>query len=229
MMRALALLLLVANLLLFAWTWSRSPDALPQPAAPPLQASPLVLLAELPAPLPPAAATLPQRVPAGTSGTLDADAPACQGVGPFSDRDAVIVARDRLLDAGVAALPTATDASERLGFWVHTRPAATREEAVATIDRLRRAGIRDFYVVTESGISNAVSLGVFGRLETAEQHAARLRAMGFDVVVGERRREMIAWWLEFRAPAPGSPAAAAVADLVLAGDGLTLEPRRCEE
>lgn len=229
MIRAVTLLLLVANLLLFAWTWFRAPDAAPSPAAPTLQASPLVLLAELPAPLPAAAEPMPQRMPSDPPGAADAFALACQGIGPFGDRDAVIAARDVLLDAGIAALPSAVDASQRLGYWVHTRPAATREEAVATIDRLRRAGIRDFYVVTEGEISNAVSLGVFGRPETAEQHAARLRAMGFDVVVGERRREMTAWWLEFPVPAAGSPGEAAVADLVMAGDGLTVEPRRCEE
>ncbi|MCA1799385.1 MAG: SPOR domain-containing protein [Xanthomonadaceae bacterium] len=227
MIRAVTLLLLVANLLLFGWAWTRAPDAASTPAAPALQASPLVLLAELPAPLP--AAAIPQDNPPEQPTEADAEAPACQGVGPFSDRDAVIAARDELLDAGIAALPSAVDASQRLGFWVHTRPAATREEAAAIIDRLRRAGIRDFYVVTEGEISNAVSLGVFGRPETAEQHAARLRAMGFDVVVGERRREMTAWWLEFPVPATGSPGETALADLVMAGNGLTLEPRRCEE
>lgn len=229
MIRAATLLLLVANLLLFAWTWTRAPDAASPRAAPALQASPLVLLAELPAPLPAAVVAIPPDDSAHIPTAADAEASACQGIGPFSDREAVIAARDRLLDAGIAALPSAVDASQRLGFWVHTRPAATREAAVATIDRLRRAGIRDFYLVTDGEVSNAVSLGVFGRPETAEQHAVRLRAMGFDVVVGERRREMTAWWLEFQAPGVGSPGAMAVAELVRAGDGLTLEPRRCEE
>lgn len=225
MMRAFALLLLVANLLLFAWLWTRTPDA-PPPAAPALQASPLVLLAEMPAQRPAPAET--ERAPAAAAVDAAALPAGCQALGPFGDRDAVIVARDRLLAAGVASLPSAVDASERLGYWVHTRPAATRDEATQTVDRLRRAGIRDFYVVSDGEVRNAVSLGVFGQPETAEQHATRLRAMGFDVVVGERRRQMTAWWLGFTAPEPGSPEAEAIAALIRAGETLTLEPRACE-
>ncbi len=221
-MRALTLLLIVANLLLGAWLWSR-PGPPPPPPAPTLGASPLVLLEELPA-------SPPQRRPPPETPVVSAasEPEGCQSLGPFMDRDEVIAVRDRLVAAGIAALPRAADASELLGYWVHT-PPGTADDARAIVERLRRAGVRDYYVVTDSELLNAVSLGVFSREETAEQHAARMSAMGFEVALSERRRESTAWWLDFPIPAAGTDAAEAVVELVLENDAaLLLEPRACE-
>lgn len=230
MIRALALALIVVNLLLAGWLYTRpaGPDI---PGAAPLAASPLVLLAELPdapttateAPL----ETLPSAEPESVV-TVDTDA-ACQALGPFGDRDAALAAAARLTALGLPARPRAVDASERLGFWVHTPPAPSREAAAAVVEQLRLAGVRDFYVVVDGDTQNAVSLGVFRQREGAEQQAGRLRAMGFEVEIGERRRESTAWWLDFPAPAGGSPAAAAVVDLALDDDApLLLQPRSCD-
>ena len=232
MIRALALMLVVANLLLAGWLYTRSTDPA-TPGAPPLGASPLVLVAELPATPAPAVDAPLERLPAVTSDavvTVDTEAD-CQALGPFDDREAALTAAARLNGLGLPARPRAVDASERLGFWVHTPPAASREAAAVVVEQLRLAGVRDFYVVIDGddATRNAVSLGVFRQREGAEQQAGRLRAMGFQVEIGERRRESTAWWLDFPAPAGGSPAAAAVVDLALDDDApLLLQPRPCD-
>jgi hypothetical protein len=223
-MRILVVLLVVANILFIAWVlWGPNEDPLPR--ATPLAASPLVLLDELPT---------SQAVPAAGDVPPSPDEPTgapagCQALGPFLDPDVARAAQGRLQAVGVVATARSVDASQRLGYWVHTPAAADRADADATIGRLQNAGIRDFYVVADGEFQNAVSLGVFSQQATAEQHAARLEALGFDVEVGERRREITAWWVDFPIPERGSPAAARVAELVLAGgDSLVLQPRACD-
>lgn len=227
MMRALAIALVVANLLVAAWVFTR-PEPPTEPGAPPLAASPLVLLSELPA-TPPTVSELPP-VTEPVVATVEAGEPSeCQTLGAFADRDAAHAAADALAAAGLTARPRAVDSSERLGYWVHTPPSPDRAAATAVVEALRRAGVRDFYVVVDGDAVNAVSLGVFREQAGAEQHAGRLRALGFDVEVGERLRQSTAWWLDFPAPAGGSPAAAAVVDLALGGDTpLVLQPRPCD-
>lgn len=229
MIRGLALALVVLNLLLAGWLFTR-PAGPAVPGAAPLGASPLVLVAELPdapAPIETPLETLPgaEQEPVVT---VDTEA-GCQALGPFADRETALAAAARLNGLGLPARPRAVDASERLGFWVHTPPAPSREAAAAVVEQLRRAGVRDFYVVVDGDTRNAVSLGVFRQRDGAEQQAGRLRAMGFDVEIGERRRESTAWWLDFPAPAGGSPAASAVVDLALDDDApLLLQPRPCD-
>lgn len=230
-MRALALALIVANLLLATWTLTR-PTEPAEPGAPALAASPLVLLGELPPAPAPTIETLPPVAAEPVAQVMTDASPAtdgCQTLGPFPDRDAVQAAAAALAAAGLAARPRAVDASERLGFWVHTPPSPDREAAAAVVERLRRAGVRDYYVVVDGEAVNAVSLGVFRELAGAEQHAGRLRALGFEVEVGERRRASTAWWLDFPAPAGGSDAADAVVALALDDAApLVLQPRPCD-
>lgn len=232
MIRAFALALVVANLLLAGWLFTR-PAGPATPGAAPLGASPLVLVAELPnAPAPAIEAPLETLLGAEPDPVVTVDTEAgCQALGPFGDREAALAAAARLNGLGLPARPRAVDASERLGFWVHTPPAPSREAAAAVVEQLRLAGVRDFYVVVDGDrdTRNAVSLGVFRQREGAEQQAGRLRAMGFEVEIGERRRESTAWWLDFPAPAGGSPAAAAVVNLALDDDApLLLQPRPCD-
>src|SRR5690606_20974016 len=116
--------------------------------AAPLGASPLVLVAELPeSPAPVLESpleTLPNLEPDPVV-TVDTEA-SCQALGPFADREAALSAASRLNGLGLPARPRAVDASERLGFWVHTPPAPDREAAGAVVEQLRLAGVRDFYV-----------------------------------------------------------------------------------
>lgn len=223
-MRAIVVVLLVANLLLLAWHFL-GPQPEPPPRSAALAASPLVLLAELPAAPEPAS----DPPPALPTETVSGGPPECLALGPYLDRDVAMAARERLAAVEVTAVPRAVDASQRLGFWVYTPPADSRSGADDVVDRLRRAGVRDFYVVADGVYEHAVSLGVFSQEDTATRHADRLRAMGFTVEVGERRREITAWWLDFAEPEPDSPAAEQVALLVRSGqEALLLQPRACE-
>lgn len=223
-MRATVIVLLVANLLLLAWHfWGPRPEPPPRSAS--LAASPLVLLSELPAAPEPAEAP-PPALPTDTE---TVGPPECLALGPYLDRDVAMAARERLANVEITAVPRAVDASQRLGFWVFTPPAESRSAADDVVDRLRRAGVRDFYVVADGVYQHAVSLGVFSQVESATRHADRLRAMGFVVEVGERRREITAWWLDFAAPEDDSPGAERVAELVRSGqEALLLQPRACE-
>ena len=230
MIRFAALLLVVANVLLAAW-WLLQPHPQGPAAAPALAASPLVLLSELPdIASSPAETTLETLAPADAARVVTVDtAGGCQALGPFPDREAAVVAAERLAGAGLPSRPRAVDASERIVFCFHTPPAADRAGAAAVVEALRAAGVRDFYVVVDGETVNAVSLGVFRELQGAEQHAGRLRAMGFEVEVGERLRASTAWWIDFPLPASGSPAAAVVVELALDDEApLLLQPRPCD-
>lgn len=227
-MRAVVIVLLVANLLLLAWQFL-GPQPEPPPRSAPLAASPLVLLAELPAMPQPPAEPASEAPPALPSDTETVGPPECLALGPYLDRDVAMAARERLGAAGITAVPRAVDASQRLGYWVFTPPAESRSDADDVVDRLRRAGVRDFYVVADGIYQHAVSLGVFSQEDTAERHAERLRALGFVVEVGERRREITAWWLDFAEPEADSPGATRVAELLRSGqEALLLQPRACE-
>lgn len=228
-MRGLVAALVAANLILILW-WVFAPRPAEVPPAGPVAASPLILLHEVPAP-PPRLMQAPtaEASTAGDEGEEATPVQGCHALGPYPDRDLAMAVRESLLEVGLPATPRAEDASQRLGFWVHTPPTSNRGNTDTVVDRLRRVGIRDFYVVADGEYENAVSLGVFSQVDSAERHAERLRGLGFDVIVGERLRRITAWWLDFPTPPTGSVAADRVIELALAGgEGLTLMPKPCD-
>lgn len=227
-MRGLIAVLVVANLVLVLW-WVFAPSPAEVPPASPVAASPLILLHEVPPRLQQRQQALVSETPPANDSEQNRTLQACHALGPYPDRDLAMAVREQLLEVNLQATPRAEDASQRLGFWVHTAPSSTREDADTAVDRLRRAGIRDFYVVADGEFANAVSLGVFSQRDSAERHAERLRSLGFDVIVGERLRRITAWWLDFPTPPTGSVAADRVIELALmGGDGLTVVPKPCD-
>lgn len=225
-MRGLIVLLVVVNLLIALWWWVGRPVD-PPAQAPALDASPLVLLNEIAAEL---HVNKDHREPALLPGAFaPASQPQCRTLGPLFDRDLAMAARVRMEAVGLMAVPRAEDASQRLGFRVHTPPQADRPQADQLVERLRRAGIRDFFVVADGEFRHSVSLGVFSQEQGAASHADRLRGLGFEVAIGERRRAITAWWLDFAVPAGGSAAGQRLEEIRQAGaEVLVVQPHPCD-
>lgn len=177
-MRALFLLLLLANVGFFAYAhWLRGPDDSAD-LIPKLQVSPERI-------------KIMEPSGRGRTGSTTPAAAACLEWGLFAGSD---VAR---ADAAVAslALPgiivqrAVTDAG---GYWVYLPPMKTKAEIDKRIAALKARGVKDFYVVQEAGQwRNAISLGIFKSEDTARAMAAKLKESGVQGVALERRENML--------------------------------------
>jgi len=191
--RALIVILAALNLGVAAWWLLRS-----TPPAPQLPVSTLggVELRLLPTPAG-AAATAPEAGDPATPADT-ATSTACLRLGPFADRDAAQVAQaglgDLLLDASFHE-----EAGEATGYRVLLPPAADREQAKATAERIAAAGFEDFVILNQGANANAIALGAYRNHDTAERRAATLRAAGFPAEVrAQGATGASRWWLEGR-------------------------------
>lgn len=179
-MRGLFLLLVLANLLFFAWQrWQReSEDPAAQIAALQIQPEKIRPLA--------AETTAPQR-----QVTAPAAVEACLEWGAFSGPE---VAR---ADGALAALGLPADMLQRRvtdidGYWVHMPPLKTRPEVERKVAELKGLGITEFYVVQEPATwRNAISLGLFKSEEAANAELERLRRQGVRSAVMTRREKFL--------------------------------------
>jgi len=87
-----------------------------------------------------------------------------------------------LQQAGIAASAYTLELEKKLGWWVFLPPLDNPEEAPAVLAGIERLGVSDFALVRGGVMRNAVSLGAFGQLAFARQHAATLSAKGIDGV-----------------------------------------------
>ncbi len=214
-LRAAIVFLLVLNLGIAAW-WISGGNAAPAPVATPMPAGVpgLRLVGETEAAKP--AVAIPAPVTTAPSTPAEAIAPAepavvgqCLRFGPFADAAARDAARSALAAAGMVAQPRETPARSGRGWKVYLPAFATREEAKAMGERIKAAGISDWYVLNEGADANSIALGRYGGEEAARRREAELKAKGIPAQVAPLGDTAAQSWLDARLPANAQPGALA--------------------
>ena len=200
-MRAFFLLLVAANLALFAWSrYYAAPDGAsdPEPARRQVKPENIRLLAgtEL-AGLPmlkpkPAAETAqigPQVNPTGS----------CTEWGAFSVAEAAR-AEQVLEPLALGARLSQRRSEEKAGWWVFIPPQGNRPAALKKTAELKSLGVEDYFVLQDEGNMRwAVSLGVFSSEDAAKTRLEALRAKGVrSAQTGERDTQVTKIWFQVR-------------------------------
>lgn len=146
---------------------------------------------------------------ATTESAMQVPSAACLRFGPFADAASRDAARARL--SGLASTVVARDTAGRAsrGWWVSLPALPSRDEARALGERIKAAGITDWYVMGEGDQANSISLGRYGSEEAARRREADIRAKGFaaqSAPLGDRAPQ---WWLDARVFASVTPTALA--------------------
>jgi hypothetical protein len=193
-MRTVFLLLVAANLALFAWFQYYSPAesaADPEPARRQLNPEKIRLLEgkELKS-----LATIKPK-PAATL----APARACIEWGAFALVEAP-KAEQALAPLALGARLTQRRSEETAGWWVFIPPQANRAAAQKKTAELKTLGIEEFFILQDAGkMQWAVSLGVFSSEEAAKSRLEALRAKGVrSAQTGERDMQVAKIWFQLR-------------------------------
>lgn len=193
-MRALFLLLVLANVAFFAWARYLSPaDAAADPAPLARQIEPdklRVLRAGEAAP----AVSKPAPKPAAAAAPLAA---LCLEWGSFTLADAPRMQKAlEPLNLGPRLGQRRTE--ETAGWWVYIPSQGSRQGALKKAAELKSLGVEEYFVVADEGPFRwGVSLGVFRNEEAALSRLANLRRQGVKTAeVGARETLVPKIWLQ---------------------------------
>jgi hypothetical protein len=221
-LRALFLLLLLANLLFAAWAiWiAPRPSGVGYPTAAAEKGS-IHLLREVP--------TQPPVTAGADAVALEDGSLACVSLGPFLDDSAAERAATQLGELGFTVRLRKSREQVPVGTWLRLEGLATPEDATNAQAALRAAGLNDAYVLTEEGIGTVVSVGVYADPDKAAEAADRVRAAGFEPVNAARLREEDVTWLEVDRQANGGLPGMEQLQATAPGQSSTLQLRPCPE
>lgn len=214
-LRALIVLLTAMNLGVAAWWWL-GPKTVPASVEDaPSGIAKLQLVSERPSPRPAPAPETPAAETAAPSpdvATAEAEKPPvaaerCFTFGPFANAAALAAAQTALRPKTLRLRARETREGGERGWRVFLPAAADRAAANANAEKLKAAGFTDLLVVGEGAEANSIALGRFSGEARAQQHAAALRAAGFEAraeALGEVRE---AGWLDLAVAANADLAA----------------------
>lgn len=187
-MRALALVLLFANLLLFAYAWpDRGAGGESARLTEQVQPDKIRLLT-------------PQQVAALGPAKVAALADVCLDWGPFDDAERARALAE-LEPAGLGRLLTPKRVDTTTAFWVHLPRSGNRAAIDKRVDELKAAGVKNVIVVDAANLRYTIALGAYATEEAATAAATELRNQGIrDVLVGPRQHTTTATHLVIRDP-----------------------------
>jgi hypothetical protein len=192
-LRALFLLLLLANLLFLAWTrWVEPGVPATGEAGAPAAAAlrPIRLQQEAPQ-------AAGGTDAAGEAGRLPGLAAAsCVSVGPYGAEAQAIAAAAELRRLGFESRLRAAQDEVRVGFWVRVPDLATPADAGNALAALRAAGLAEAEVLSEGDPGNVVSVGVFTDAARAAEVAAKVQQAGLTAETIDRVRPLDVFWLD---------------------------------
>jgi hypothetical protein len=197
-MKYLVFVLLVLNVLMFVWLKNQPETGNYIAHAKPLSGERLQLLSEA------SAVGQPGIAPAGKPGKAGPAVTfvgvACYTLGPFASETGASEANETLASLGLATQQREGTRRELTGHWVYLPPFASRADAKKVTAILKARGIKDFLIVPNGPNENAISLGFFRSRDSAEQHFARISALGLNPLKEERYKENSGLWLDFSSP-----------------------------
>ena len=211
-LRALIVFLVVLNLGITAWWLSRSDAAPVVIEDAPSGIARLQLVSERPGIRPAPAAKTAAPPPAVTATEQAAPPPTaperCVRLGPFADAAALAAAQTALRPFALRLRTRETQAGGERGWRVYLPAAADRAAANASADKLKAAGFTDLLVVGDGAEANSIALGRFSTEARAQQHAAALRAAGFEAKAEPLGEARTTRWIDVAIKADADLAAA---------------------
>ena len=194
-MRALFLVLLLANVGFFAWWRYLSPPETVADRAPlARQIEPEKLKVVAPSALPPPAAPKPAAAPPAPAAPV---ALKCIEWGSFTLADAPRAEKAlEPLALGVRLAQRRTE--ETASWWVYIPSQKNRQGALRKAEELRQLGVDEYFIMQEEGPQRwALSLGVFRSEDAAQARLAALRRQGVRTAqVGQRETVVPKVWLQ---------------------------------
>ncbi|NNG13962.1 MAG: hypothetical protein HKM22_02280 [Gammaproteobacteria bacterium] len=201
-MKYLVIAFIVLNVSMFVWLQNQPETANYIAHAKPLTGERLQLLGEVPV-----VGQSDTSPTAETNSETDKPVPtvtfvgvACYTLGPFASETGAGEANETLGSLGLATQQREGTRRELTGHWVFIPPFPSRAEAKKVTALLKARGVKDFQIVPKGPKQNAISLGFFRSRDSAEQHFARISALGLNPAKEERYRENNGLWLDFSSP-----------------------------
>lgn len=220
-MRALALLLLLANLCFLGWaTLIDAPQSSVRVTPASTNAAPRLLLAtEAP---PPAVTTPDKNSPGNTTAAQSPGDSTCISRGPYQDAAAAEEVVKSLQSAGFTVRQRDEDGEVWVGYWISVSDLPSAAAADEALSRLKAGGIVDAYILPGN---TTLSLGIFSELARAQRRLEEVRRLGLEPKLSERKREGVSHWLDIDLNEPGQVIDPAL--LQSSGTIVRLETRAC--
>jgi len=197
-MRALALLLIVANLGYLGWAVliDAPPKPLPVDSTDTSNVTRLVLASERVSPAQLLKKPTTRIAVKPVEPPPEAPPQKCVSVGPFQDLPSVVEASAVFKGAGYESRQRLEQGELWVGHWVSIAGFGNHELAERAVAKLKEKGVVDAYILPGTDPANVISLGVFKEQDRAQRRMNEAKSLGFEAQIADRTRAGSVYWID---------------------------------
>jgi len=151
----------------------------------------------------------------------------CTSIGPLRVERAAIDIKEKLAAQDIAASVVKVVAEVYRENWVVIPPRKDRETALRVLRELQAEGI-DSYMITTAPRENAISLGVFRNLVSANEVKNSLDYLDYPVEIQFREKQSEEYWVKLSKSFQSAKEIEAINALTAANSKINTEESLCE-
>lgn len=151
----------------------------------------------------------------------------CTSVGPFKKIKEAQDLQIKFAENGLSALIKEIVTDSYVENWVLIPPLESRRDALSKLRELQSKGI-DSYVMTSGEWSNAISLGLFRRKDSAVGMKDKMNESGYVAELHQIDREVMEYWVKLRASTEEEKISTKIMDLIAPKTTINLQESLCE-
>jgi len=240
-MKYVALLLLIANLVFFAWQFPQqkfigkhvNTTGVAEHQSSDAAGEPLMMLDELPSAVAEKVVTVDlgkKSIRSSSSvsqrGALPASPAECWSLGPFADTEQADHGLTLLTGNGIKGRTQKRSADVLVGYRVRLASQDSKQAAQEVADQLAAKGIKDIALVPDKD-RFMIALGFFKHSESAQNRVKRISRLGYQPIMEEITRNKTAYWLDLYTATSAADLDAVWPALVKAYPDIQREPLKC--
>ncbi len=205
-LRALLIILVLANAGFAAWALLVDRPVEPPAARDISKLKHLTLATEAPASKAEASsagAPAAGSAPAAAQVPVAAEPPRCVTVGPFEQPERAAAAAAPLKDRGFVPTQRDEGSGDIVEYWVYLGGFATDAAEERVLRQLQSRGLHDAAIMPVRSQGRRLSLGLFTDHARAERRARDARALGVTPQIEEQHHAEASYWVDVTLSAPG--------------------------
>ncbi len=118
----------------------------------------------------------------------------CTMIGPYSQLLQAEYAVERLVALGVAAHITPVEIKEGESYWVYLKPEVSEKEALRRLYELQKKNIES-HIIAKGELANGISFGRYADYVDAEARSVEIKKQGYEVEIKMLPRMIQETWV----------------------------------
>ena len=161
---------------------------------------------------------------------IDEEEMLCISFGPFTEKGQADELSNWLQEKEIQTKQRGEGGKQDQYFWIYLSAGESEDEAIAAIEDLKGKGVKDYKLINNGNLQNAISLGLFSTQSAVNNRLNELKSIGYQPIIVPYHKNQSIIWVDARVDTKGTDQENILSEFINGYPSrFNSIPTRCEE